>query len=132
MVFGEESRRGIFEMVHVELIELKKSPIQCPSCLHHVLNGTTICICGKLRRLNNDVLNRIKEAFEALKPPHYRTSCIVTRGSKCGPNPWQQHHHKARDALRSATKGERAGTDGNVTKPTVNSHGNGKREREVQ
>ena len=39
MVFGEESRRAIFEMGHVELIELKKSPIQCPSCLHHVLNG---------------------------------------------------------------------------------------------
>ena len=29
-------------------------------------------------------------------------------------------------------KGERAGADGNVTKPTENSHGNGLREREVQ
>ena len=108
-------------MGHVELIELRKSSIQCPSCLHHVLNGATVCRCGKLLRPNKDVLNRIKEAFEALQAPYYRTSSIVTRGSKCGPNPWHQHHHKARDALRSATKGERAGTDGNVTKPTVNS-----------
>ena len=34
----------------------------------------------------------------------------VTRGGRCGLNPWQQHHHKARDALRSATKGERTFT----------------------
>ena len=39
--------------------------------------------------------------------PYYRTSVIVTRGSRCGPNPWQQHPHKVRDALRSAAKGER-------------------------
>ena len=56
-------------------------------------------------------MNRIKEAFEALMaPPYYRTSAIVTRGTRCGPSPWQQHHHKARDALRSATKGERTFT----------------------
>ena len=52
-------------------------------------------------------MNRIKEASEILEAPYYRTSMIVTRGGKCGPNPWPQHHHKARDALRSATKGER-------------------------
>ena len=61
-------------------------------------------------RPKQDVMNRIKEAFEILKAPCYRTSMIVTRGSKCGPNPWQQDHHKARDALRSATKGGRAFT----------------------
>ena len=55
-------------------------------------------------------MNRIKEASEILEAPYYRTSMIVTRGGKCGPNPWPQHHHKARDALRSATKGERTFT----------------------
>ena len=61
-------------------------------------------------RPDQDVMNRIKEAFEILKTPYKRTSTIVARGSRCGPNPWQQHHHKARDALRSAAKGERTFT----------------------
>ena len=58
-------------------------------------------------RPDQDVMNRIKESFEILQAPYYRTSMIVTRGGKCGPILWQQHHHKARDALRSATKNER-------------------------
>ena len=74
-------------------------------------------------RPDQDV-NRNKEAFEALKAPCYRTSLIVTRGSRCGPNPWQQHHHKARDTLRSAAKGERtfpqSGTDGNMMESARN------------
>ena len=32
MVFSKESSRAIFEMGNVELIELKKSSIQCPAC----------------------------------------------------------------------------------------------------
>ena len=72
--------------------------------------GTLLCKCGKLRKPDPDVMNRIKEAFEILKAQYYRTSPIATRGSKCDPNLWQQHHHKARDALRSATQGERAFT----------------------
>ena len=80
--------------------------------VHHAyttfFEGTLICKCGKLMKPDQDVMNRIKEAFEILKAPYYRTSQIVTRGSTCGPNPWQQHHRKARDSLRSATKGERA------------------------
>ena len=50
MVFSEESTRAIFEMGNVELIELKKSSMQCPSCLHHVFEGTFSCMCGKLIR----------------------------------------------------------------------------------
>ena len=101
-------------MVHLRdgqwLIELKKSSIQCLSCLQHVFEGTLICGCGKLMRPNKDVMNRFKEAFEIQKAPYHRTSLIVIRGSRCGPNPWQQHHHKARDALRSVTNGQRAFT----------------------
>ena len=33
MVFSKESSRAIFEMSNVELIELKKTSIQCPSCV---------------------------------------------------------------------------------------------------
>ena len=51
-------------------------------------------------------INRIKESFDILKAP-FRASPISTRGRKCGPNLWQQHHLKARDASQSATKGER-------------------------
>ena len=61
-------------------------------------------------RPNQEVMKQIKEAFEILKAPCYRTSVIVTSGRKCGPNPWQQHHHKARDALRNATKSEKTFT----------------------
>ena len=66
-------------------------------------------MCGKLTRPNKDVMSRIKEAFEAPEAPYDRTSSTVTIGGRCGPNPWQ-HHHKARDALRRATKGERTFT----------------------
>ena len=110
MVVNEESSRAFFEMDNVELIELKKSSTQCPSCLHHVFEGTLICMRGKLIRPNKDVMSRIKEAFEGPKAPCHRTSSIVTRGSRRGPNPWQQHHHKARDLLRSAANGERTFT----------------------
>ena len=53
-------------------------------------------------------MNRIQEAFEISKAL-FRAFPISKRGSKCGPNVWrqQQHHFKARDALRSATQGER-------------------------
>ena len=88
MVSSEESSRAIVEMGNVELIELPKSSIQCPSCLHDVFEGTFIfiCMCGKLMRPNKDVMSRFKESFEALVAPHYRTSSIVTRGSRYGPN----------------------------------------------
>ena len=41
MIFSEESSRAIFGMGNVELIELKKTSIRCPSCLHHAFEGTT-------------------------------------------------------------------------------------------
>ena len=71
MVFSKESSRAVFEMGKVELIELKKSSIQCPSCLHYVFEGTLICKCGQLMRPDQNVMNRIKEAFEIPKAPHY-------------------------------------------------------------
>ena len=37
---SKESRQAIFNMDNVELIELKKTTIQCPSCLHFVFEGT--------------------------------------------------------------------------------------------
>ena len=44
MVFSKESSQA---MGNVELIELKKPTIQCPSCLHHEFGGTFLCNCGK-------------------------------------------------------------------------------------
>ena len=51
----------------VELIELMKSTIQCPSCIHYVFEGIFLCSCGKLRKLDPDAINRIEEAFEVVK-----------------------------------------------------------------
>ena len=110
MVFSKESSRAIFEMCNVELIELKKSSIQWPICFRYVFERTLLCKCGKLLKPDQDSINRIKEAFEILKAPFSSASPISTRGSKCGPNLWQIHHQKARDALRSATKGDRGFT----------------------
>ena len=64
MVFSRESSQTIFKMGDVELIELKKSTIQCPSCLHCVFEGTFLCNCGE-------------EAFEILKAP-FRASTVET------------------------------------------------------
>ena len=81
MIFSEESSRAMFEMGNVELIELKKTSIQCPSCLHlYVVKNI---------RPDKNVMNHITKAFEALKALCYRTSPIITRSSKCGQNPWQ-------------------------------------------
>ena len=62
MVFGQ----AIFEMGNVELIELKNSRIQCPSCPHNVFKGTVLCPCGKHIRRDLDVKRRIKAAFQVL------------------------------------------------------------------
>ena len=67
MIFSEESSRAIFERSNAEPIELKKTSIQCPSCLHHVFEGTTTCISGKLLRPDKNVVDPIKEAFEVSK-----------------------------------------------------------------
>ena len=69
MVPSQESSHAIFEMGNVELIELKTSMIQCPSCLHYVFIGTLICRCGKHIRPDLDMMQRNKAAFEVLKAP---------------------------------------------------------------
>ena len=109
MVFSKESSQAIFKMRNVELIELKKSTVQCPSCRHYVFGGTFLCNCGKLWKRDPDAIDRMKEACEILKAP-FRASPISTRVAKCGPNLWQMHHLKDRDASRGATKGERGFT----------------------
>ena len=40
MLFSQESCQAIVEMYNVELIEMKKSRVRCPSCLHYVFEGT--------------------------------------------------------------------------------------------
>ena len=39
VMFGQKSCRTIIEMGNVELTELKKSGVQCPSCLHYVFEN---------------------------------------------------------------------------------------------
>ena len=54
-----------------------------------------------------DTMRRTKAAFEILKAPCFRTCAIIPRGCKYGLNLWQEHHHKAKDAPRGASKGKR-------------------------
>ena len=91
----------------MELIELKTSRIQCPSCLHYVFKGTMICACGKHIRPNQEMTRRIKTAFEILTAPYFRASFLTPRGYKHGPNLWQEHHHKPKGALRGTRKNRR-------------------------
>ena len=66
-----------------------------------------MCQCGKLLRPNKSTLDRIRAAFEALKALYYRAAPRISRGKKCGHNPWQQDHHKSRDALKCPTEREK-------------------------
>ena len=106
MILSEESSRAIFEMGNVELIELKQTSetTYCPSCLTYVCEGTTMSQCLKLLRPNKSTMDRIREAFEVLKAPYYRTAPILSRGKKCVLNPWQHDIHEAKDASRDALK----------------------------
>ena len=76
MMFSQESSQAIFEMGNVELMELKNSRIQCPSCLHHVFHGTIICACGKFIKHNQQMTQRVRRALDILKRP---TSVHLTR-----------------------------------------------------
>ena len=122
MVFSQETSHANFEMGNVELIELKTYRIQCPSCLHFVFKGTILCACGKHIRPVQEMTRRIKAAFEMFKAPYFRASFVNSRDCKFGPNLWQEHHHKAKDALRGAKKGKREytsiWTDGNMMRLT--------------
>ena len=91
----------------MDLIDLRTSMIHCPSCLHYGFSGTFLCRCGKHIRPDLDMMRRIKAAFEVLKAPCCRTSAINARRYKHGPNLWQEHHFKAKDALCGCSKGKR-------------------------
>ena len=66
-----------------------------------------MCQCGVWLRPNQSTLDRIREAFAALKTPYYRTRDVTTRGMKSGHNPWQKDHHKALDAKKGVqTRGK--------------------------
>ena len=69
MIFSEESRRTVYEMGNVQLIELKQTSatFQCSSCLKHVLEGVNMCKFGVCLRPKQSTLDRIREAFAALK-----------------------------------------------------------------
>ena len=67
MVYGRGSSRAILEMGNVELIELKKSSIQCLHAFTTFFERTLLCKCGKLMKPDQDAINRIKEAFDIQK-----------------------------------------------------------------
>ena len=104
MMFSPESCQAIMDMGNVELIELKKSRVQCPSCLHDVFEGTIVCSCGKHVRSNQEVIDRIRKAFDILKTLFFRASRPNSRDYTHGYQLWQQHHFKANDALRAAAR----------------------------
>ena len=116
-MFSKESSQALFNMGNVELIELKKATIHCPSYLDYVFEGRFLCNCGKKLKLDLDAINRIKEAFEILKAP-FRASPISTRGPKCGQNPWTKLGTHF-EALQKANENFRqSGTDGKIMRLT--------------
>ena len=112
-MLSQESSHAIFEMGNVEIIDLKTSLIQCPSCLHYVPKGTILCQCGKHTRPDLEMMRRIRAAFVILNAPCFRTS----DGLVCRKNTTtkQKTHHgvlqKAKENLR------RSGTDGKMMRP---------------
>ena len=74
MIFSDESRRAVYEMGNLEVIELRQTlaTVRCPSCLKHVPEGVNMCPCGVWLRPNQSVKDRIRAAFAALKTPYYR------------------------------------------------------------
>ena len=109
MIFSEESRRAIYEMGNMEMIELRQTSatIPCSSCLRYVLEELHMCQCGVWLRPNQSTMERIRAAFAALKTPYFRTTAILSRGRKSGHNPRQTDHAKTMDARRGATKNRR-------------------------
>ena len=83
MTFSQESCQAIIVMGNVESIKLKKSRVQCPSCLHFVFEGTILCSCGTHIRSNQEMIQRIWKAF-VLKTPVFRASHPNSRGYKHG------------------------------------------------
>ena len=78
-MFNQESSQAIFFIGNVQLIGLKTSRIQCPSCLHYVFKGTILCAFGKHIRPHQEMTRRIKAAFEKFKAPHFRASFVDSR-----------------------------------------------------
>ena len=106
MIFSEESRRAIYEMGNMELIELRQTSatIQYPSCLKHAPEGLNMCLCGVWLRPNHSTLDRIRATFTALKTPYFRTTGDLSRGRKSGHNQRQMDHQKAMDARRGGRR----------------------------
>ena len=92
-MFSTEYSQAIFNVGNVELIQLKNSTIQCPSCLLYIFEGTFLCNCGKLLELDAD------------------------KRCQCGQNPRQLHSKLVPhfEALQKASEDLRqSGTDGKI------------------
>ena len=50
------------------------------------------------------MIDRMRNVFDILETPFFRASHPNSRGYKHGYQLWQQHHYKANDALRAATR----------------------------
>ena len=111
-MFSQESSQAIFEMGNVELIELKNSRIQFPSCLHHALKGTTnyLSMCQIYQTQPGDFSQSVRKAFDVIKTTYFRASHLTSKGHKHLHQLWKKHHHKAKDALRGTRKDNRTCT----------------------
>ena len=107
MIISEESRpRYLRDDGIVELIELKqdlgKLLFKVFDAWNTYLRVRPFCKCGKLLRPSKNVLEKHSKHCKPLLFVLHQLFRI-----KCGQNPWQQDHHRARDALRGATKKEK-------------------------
>ena len=105
MIFSEESRRAIYEMGNLELIELRQASatIQCLSCLKHVPEiETCVCVSSgfdpiKIRWTESE------QHLQCWNTVLSYSSNSVTR-KKHGHDQWQMDHAEAVDAKRGVRR----------------------------
>ena len=117
-VFSEASRRAIKDMGNIELYELGETvrPTQCPTCLRRSTEETVYCVCGKCLMPSPEQTERIKNPIDIIADLVYVVKRGV-RGVRHGPENWQYHHWKAKDAPKTTRKEgtQPSGRDGKKT-----------------
>ena len=112
-VYTKETAEKIHDQGNVELVELRRTTetIQCQACWKHIFEGMIKCCCGYMKQPTQQIINEIQDRFQKLCGPQWK-AVIQSRAMKCSPQPWQDMHKRAKDALRGAMKNGKKRDDG--------------------
>ena len=122
MVFSQESSRSVFAMDNVELIELKTSLIQCPSCRHYVFKRDNYLSMWQAYQTQpgDDTTYQNRFLKFSKHPSSVRLSWrqeVTNKDSTCGRNTTsrQKTHYEARERTTELVR--RSWTDGKIMRP---------------